>query len=152
MFCTVPIAIKKPEQGISFSVVLWASYSQNLSATIATNVLRKDLFQRANSFSMSIYLHFKSGRRLNSKRRITAEQLGFRLQDDILAFLSKQIIFVLTCETLVGFESPERKKRVQMKVWILKNVPLYLFWFLLICWCNNQRLLSYNLVFRFHIG
>jgi len=117
MFCTVPIAIKKPEQGISFSVVLWASYSQNLSATIATNVLRKDLFQRANSFSMSIYLHFRSGRRLNSKRRITAEQLGFRLQDGILAFLSKQIIFVLTCETLVGFEYPERKKkRVQMKV------------------------------------
>jgi len=88
MFCTVPIAIKKPEQGISFSVVLWASYSQNLSATIATNVLRKDLFQRANSFSMSIYLHFRSGRRLNSKRRITAEQLGFRLQGGILAFLS----------------------------------------------------------------
>jgi len=111
MFCTVPIAIKKPEQGISFSVVLWASYSQNLSATIATNVLRKDLFQRANSFSMSIYLHFRSGRRLNSKRRITAEQLGFRLQGGILAFLSKQIIFVLTCETLVGFESPERKKK-----------------------------------------
>ena len=111
MFCTVPIAIKKPEQGISFSVVLWASYSQNLSATIATNVLRKDLFQRANSFSMSIYLHFRSGRRLNSKRRITAEQLGFRLQDGILAFLSKQIIFVLTCETLVGFEYPERKKK-----------------------------------------
>jgi len=55
------------------------------------------LLIRENSFNR-IYLHywclihFRSGRRLNSKRRITAEQLGFRLQDGILAFLSLSVL------------------------------------------------------------
>ena len=37
-------------------MVLWASHSENLSATIATNVFIKDLFPRANSFS---HEHFR---------------------------------------------------------------------------------------------